>query len=228
MQKQTKNDPSGGNSDLARQRLLDAAEKLFVSEGYDGTSVRAITELANCNVAAVNYHFGTKDALYKQAVTRRLHMLRDYRVNSIDQLMEAGPENIPLEKLLEVFARAFLEPLLNDETGPAIIQLMHREILDPHLPTDTFLDEIFLPVANAIKSALQAVCPYLDDKNALLIVHSIVGQLVHIVQMVVLLSGSSFVTDNPKESIEEHVKHIVHFTAVAIRSYQNHPEGGQL
>ena len=182
MQKHTNSDSSSGSSDLARQRLLDAAETLFVSEGYEGTSVRAITELANCNVAAVNYHFGNKDALYCQAVTRRFHMLRDYRVNSINRLMETDPQNVTLEKLLEVFANAFLEPLLDKKTGPGIMYLMHREILEPHLPKDTFLNEIFLPVTNALKKALQVLCPYLDERNALLTTHSIIGQLVHIVQ----------------------------------------------
>lgn len=227
MQKDTNNESTSGSSDLARQRLLDAAETLFVTEGYEGTSVRAITELANCNVAAVNYHFGNKDALYKQAIIRRLHILRDYRVDSINRLMETGTDNITLEKLLEVFANAFLDPLLHEPTGLAIMKLMHREILDPHLPKDLFLNEIFLPVTNALKSALQSVCPYLDERSALLIIHSIIGQLIHIVQMVVLRSGSSNVTEDPVNSIDEYVKHIVRFTAAAIVSYENRPEGGQ-
>ena len=100
------------------------------------------------------------------------------------------------------------------------MHLMHREILEPHLPKDTFLNEIFLPVTNALKTALQALCPYLDERNALPIVHSIIGQLVHIVQMVVMISGTTNVTEDPMNTIDQYVKHIVHFTATAIRSYE--------
>ena len=57
-----------------RDRILDAAERLFVEHGFEGTSMRMITGAANANLAAVNYHFGSKDALI-QAVFRRGYQL---------------------------------------------------------------------------------------------------------------------------------------------------------
>lgn len=56
----------------ARERLLDAAEKLFCQRGFEGTSVREITAEAGCNVAAVNYYFGSKEKLYEEMFHRRL------------------------------------------------------------------------------------------------------------------------------------------------------------
>ena len=50
------------------ERLLSAAEKLFAKNGYDGTSVRDITEAADCNVASVNYYFSGKEKLYQAVV----------------------------------------------------------------------------------------------------------------------------------------------------------------
>ena len=57
------------NKDTAT-RILDAAERLFVEHGFEATSLRTITQQAEVNLAAVNYHFGSKDALF-QAVHRQ-------------------------------------------------------------------------------------------------------------------------------------------------------------
>jgi len=60
------------NTDISfdtRERLLDAAEKLFCQKGFEGTSIRDITAEAGCNIAAVNYHFGGKEKLYELKLT---------------------------------------------------------------------------------------------------------------------------------------------------------------
>ncbi len=54
-----------------RDHLLKIAEKLFAQKGYDAVSVREITTAADCNIAAVNYHFGTKQSLYLQVFRER-------------------------------------------------------------------------------------------------------------------------------------------------------------
>src|SRR5688572_23935590 len=51
-----------------RQRLLESAEELFAQRGFDGTTVREICDRAGMNVAAINYHFGDKEALFVEAV----------------------------------------------------------------------------------------------------------------------------------------------------------------
>ncbi len=71
----------------ARGRLLDAAERLFAENGFEGTSVRQITALADCNVAAVNYHFRGKDKLYLKMFGHRMRQIRDIRLASIARVM---------------------------------------------------------------------------------------------------------------------------------------------
>ena len=66
-----------------RTRLLDTAECLFAERGFAGTSVRDITADAGCNLAAVNYHFGGKQNLYREVFRRRLAALREQRLASI-------------------------------------------------------------------------------------------------------------------------------------------------
>ena len=62
-----KNDKNG----LTRERILDTAEVLFASKGYHAVSVREITHAADCNLAAVNYHFGNKQNLYLEVFRSR-------------------------------------------------------------------------------------------------------------------------------------------------------------
>lgn len=218
--------PVGNNHDQARERLLDAAGKLFAEKGFDGTSVRSITKEASCNIAAVNYHFGNKDKLYFEVVTRCLALLRDLRVGRINELMDGGGANVTLEELLEVFANAFLDPLIDESTGPAIMQLMHREMIAHHIPRTVFLEETILPVTNALKKALLTICPYLDEETAILVIHSIVGQLMHVVQMMQLLGDAAIAVKDPFVEIPKVVDHIVRFSATAIRSYADGQEGG--
>ena len=235
---------SDSGNDQARERLLDAAEKLFAENGFDGTSVRSITQLAKCNIAAVNYHFGNKEKLYYEVVIRCLRMLRELRIRRINELMAQGAENVTLERLLDVFAKAFLEPLIDESRGPAIMQIMHREMLAPHMPKTLFLEETFLPVTNALKKALMAVCPYLSQPNAILVIHLIIAQLIHVVQMMHLFGDDAIAvlgddakavlgdtaTDEgyPSAEINKAVEHIVRFSSAAIRSYADGRKGGQV
>ena len=89
------------NGDNARQRLLNAAEKLFAEHGFDGVPVRNITSLANCNVAAINYHFGGKDNIYLEIMKSRMVALREIRINSINEVMKKP--GTTLEELLRAF-----------------------------------------------------------------------------------------------------------------------------
>ena len=74
-----------------RDRILDAAQKLFSEKGLDATSVRDITAEAGCNVAAVNYHFGGKENLYLEAFRAMLGPLRDQRMAMMGELLARDP-----------------------------------------------------------------------------------------------------------------------------------------
>jgi AcrR family transcriptional regulator len=65
-----------------RTRILDAAEELFMQHGFEGTSMRTLTGKASVNLAAVNYHFGSKDALIEAVFRRRLDPMNTARIGS--------------------------------------------------------------------------------------------------------------------------------------------------
>jgi AcrR family transcriptional regulator len=91
-------------------RLLDATEVLFAAGGSEGISVRAVTTEAEANIAAVGYHFGSKDELIQAAITRRFEWLRRKRMKRLDELeAEAAPALPSLESVVDVF----ILPVLN-------------------------------------------------------------------------------------------------------------------
>jgi AcrR family transcriptional regulator len=75
-----------------RERILDAAERLFMAHGYEGTSMRQITGEA-VNLAAVNYHFGSKESLMQEVFRRRLDWLNEERMRVLDEMEPRQPEN---------------------------------------------------------------------------------------------------------------------------------------
>ena len=64
-----------------KQRILDAAESLFMEHGFEATSLRSITAAAGVNLAAVNYHFGSKEELFQAVLTRRLDPMNHARLS---------------------------------------------------------------------------------------------------------------------------------------------------
>ena len=98
--------PVPGSPARTRERLLEAAERLFAERGFRATSVRALTSEARCNVASVNYHFGGKEGLYREMFRRRLVVLREQRIAGIRRAMDEAGGGASLEVTLGAFTRA--------------------------------------------------------------------------------------------------------------------------
>ena len=71
-----------------KQRILNAGEHLFARDGYHLTSLRSITTEAKVNLAAVNYHFGSKESLLEAVIERRLDPLNKIRQGQLEALLE--------------------------------------------------------------------------------------------------------------------------------------------
>jgi len=209
------------NSDAkkdAHGRLLDAAEELFCERGFEGTSVRDIAASANCNIAAVNYYFGSKEKLYLEVWRRHLGTMRETRIAGIEKVMCQKGTEPNLEDLLTSYADAFVQPLFDERTGDQFIKLMAREMVDKHLPQNIFVEEMVVPVMTALQQALMRICPGLSEVKARLSILSIVGQLVHTVCAKTMLEQSNNPAV-PRFDLSELVQHIVQFSAAGIRAY---------
>lgn len=200
-----------------RNRLLDVAEKLFSERGFADTSVRDITTEANCNVAAVNYHFGGKEKLYTEVWRHNLLLLRDNQIASIEKVMSENQDTLRLEDLLKSFAETFIGSLVDETRSNRLLKLMMREMLDRHLPPDMFADEVIKPTLGAMQKALLKTCPGLQQSQIALIVFSIIGQLIHAVRVRTMF-GQSNRDDLLIFDLSEMVDHIIKFSAAGIRA----------
>jgi AcrR family transcriptional regulator len=98
------------------QRILDAAELLFVEHGFAGTSMRQITSAAGVNIAAVNYYFGSKDGLFQAVFERRAEPFAQLSTRKIDELTAAKNDYSAIE-VAQAFMAAAMEMGSNPEYG---------------------------------------------------------------------------------------------------------------
>src|SRR5512144_758055 len=98
-----------------RTRILDAAEELFMQHGFEGTSMRLLTARAAVNLAAVNYHFGSKHALIEAVFRRRLDPMNAARLAALESLEAEGRPSDP-ERIIRAFVGESLR-MIEDAKG---------------------------------------------------------------------------------------------------------------
>lgn len=114
-----------------RTRILDAAEHLFAERGYRGTSVRAITDLAGVNLAAVGYHFGSKAELMSAVARRVVEPINTAQCAGLDRLL-AGTADPGVAELVEAFAGPLFDGMpAGDEGGARRSRLIMMILSDP-------------------------------------------------------------------------------------------------
>jgi len=202
-----------------KDRLLDAAEGLFCERGFKGTSIRDIASSAGCNIASVNYYFGSKEKLYEEVWRRHLIPMRDARIASINKVMSQAEAQPNLEDLLRSFADTFVGSMVDTSRVSRLSKLMAREYIDSHLPTDMFVNEVIRPTMTVMHKAIIKTCPDLDESKVLLVIFSVIGQLVHVVHVKTMFEHSRDDLSLPIFDSNEAIDHIVKFSAAGIRVY---------
>ena len=144
-----------------RERILDAAERLFMAHGYEGTSMRQITGEAGVNLAAVNYHFGSKESLMQEVFRRRLDWLNEERMRVLDELeAEANGEPVKPSAIVDAFFGTLLR-MAQDESrgGRVFLRLLGRTLTEPSDFIRAFLADEYKAVIDRYKEALFAALP---------------------------------------------------------------------
>ncbi|WP_406464920.1 TetR family transcriptional regulator [Streptomyces sp. NBC_01622] len=114
-----------------RTQILDAAERLFAERGYRGTSVRAITDLAGANLAAVGYHFGSKAELLAAVARRVIEPINAAQCAGLDRLLARTPDPAVTD-LVEAFAGPLFDEMpAGDEGGARTSRLIVMILSDP-------------------------------------------------------------------------------------------------
>ncbi|MDR2837515.1 MAG: TetR family transcriptional regulator [Azonexus sp.] len=160
-----------------RDRILDAAERLFMENGYDGASMRQITGEAGVNLAAVNYHFGSKEALISEVFRRRLDWLNEERMRALDA-HEAAAEGQPVKPsaIVDAFFGTMLR-MAEDETlgGVTFLRLLGRTLGEPSQFIRTLMAHEYQTVMERYKAALFRALPEVPKAEIVWRFHFMLG-----------------------------------------------------
>ncbi|BCH35650.1 TetR family transcriptional regulator [Mesorhizobium sp. L-8-10] len=139
-------------------RILESAEAEFAMHGFDGVSVRQIALRAEVPVALINYHFASKDGLYRAIFVARAPMIVDERIAGLRlAYMETDPD-----RMLELVIKAVLVPNLHMrsvEKNSNYARILAREVADPKAMERGIIQEFFDPVAHKVIEALKKALP---------------------------------------------------------------------
>jgi AcrR family transcriptional regulator len=162
-------------------RILDAAEELFMQHGFEGTSMRHLTSRAGVNLAAVNYHFGSKHALVEAVFRRRLDPMNTARVAALDALeKEAGGRPLDSEAIIRAFVGPSLR-LIEDAKGGGrnFIRLLGRTYTEPAKEVRALIGQMYGPAMQRYKSALERALPQMPGDELVWRMHFMFGTLAY-------------------------------------------------
>ena len=162
-----------------KTRILDAAEAQFMEHGFEATSLRGLTSAAGVNLAAVNYHFGTKEELFQAVLTRRLDPMNQERIDLLAKLeREAGGRALSCEKILFAMLIPALR-LARDEKrgGKNFLRLVGRAYADPAPFIRHFLHAQYAQMIGNYKEAFSRALPHLSRQELTWRLHFVMGAL---------------------------------------------------
>ena len=145
-----------------KDRILGAAAELFALHGFLGTSLRQVTSRADVNIAAVNYHFGSKENLINEVFRRRMDEMSRQRLAQLEQARRDSPGE------LEAVLAAFVEPALavarDRQGGAAFIRVIARAYAEKNDGLRQFLSEQYGHVPREFARAIAQCVPGLEKE----------------------------------------------------------------
>lgn len=161
-----------------RDRILNAAERLFAKRGFHGVSVREIARAARVDVALVSYHVGKKAQLFEAVLLRRAEVLNEERVQMLENcLAQAAPDPPSVEAIID----AFTHPLLNRSTKEGqgwkdYFALVAQANNNPEMG-GVLMSRYFDPVVRQFLDALRLALPECDERDLFWSYHFLSGAL---------------------------------------------------
>jgi AcrR family transcriptional regulator len=149
-----------------KTRILDAAETLFVAGGFESMSMRQITSAAGVNLAAVNYHFGSKDALIQAVLARRLDPLNEQRLAMLDAFESSQGDKLTCEHILvALFLPAVRIYRSNMPSADRYLHFLGRAYTDPSPVVRDFINTHYLQTLGRFFFAFQRALPELSRED---------------------------------------------------------------
>jgi AcrR family transcriptional regulator len=158
-----------------KEKILDTAERLIGEQGYSATSLRHIIAQAGVNLAAVHYHFGSKEDLLDAVVARKATPVNDARIAWLERVeAEAGNGPLEVEKVLESFFLPTVEVAIRN---PGFVRLMGQMLAEGMMPR--IVEKHFQATGLRFVGALRRAVPELPQEELMWRIHFMVGAMAH-------------------------------------------------
>ncbi|MGH8041016.1 MAG: TetR/AcrR family transcriptional regulator [Rudaea sp.] len=197
-----------------KQRILDSAESLFARHGFAGASLRQVTAAAKVNLAAVNYHFGSKENLVNEVFRRRLDVLNEERLAALAEAMQRP--NCRLEDVLAAFVRPALALSAANEDGAGFVRVLARAYAEHNENLRKFLHDNYGHVLKQFAVAFSAVLPHLDKQELYWRLDIVSGALTY------AMADFGVIKRRPGMSEQQHrdlaAEHLIQFAAAGLRA----------
>lgn len=200
-------------SGSTKERILAAAETLFAQRGFDGASLRQLTSDAGVNLAAVNYHFGSKEKLVEQVFRRRLDALNAQRLAALARV--AGQPETRLEDVLDAFIRPALE-LSHEDSGSLFMRVLARAFAEHDDSLRKFLSENYGHVMRQFTAEFARLLPQLSKEELYWRIDLVTGALTHAMSGFGMIQRKSDVSERVHR--EQTVAHLTRFAAAGLRA----------
>lgn len=202
------------DSSDTKSRILDVAEELFGDQGLDRVSIRDITDAAKVNIAAVNYHFGSKEELIAAVFERRVRPLNEARLTALDQV-EKGSRTPKVEEILSAFIRPTLTCCLNKPSGgDAFAKLFGRCLAEARPDIEAMIKKQFEPIADRLQAALARALPHLSREDVFWRTKFMFGALHHW-----LLTRERFIPDFARTTdLESQTQKLITFASAGFKA----------
>lgn len=197
--------------------LLNVAEQLFLSKGYERVRIREITDQAAVNVAAINYHFGGKNNLYRAVLQRRFRDIVRHKTDRINQVIHNSSAPPDLAKIIDAYVRSFFDDILDPIDQKRLLAMIYQEMSPDAVATDLVASELALPISKCLREAILLALPQLSEHHAAFCASSITGQVLHFIYMREGIRTQTAPEDE-NDFIEIIIKHITEFSLRGIGS----------
>lgn len=197
-----------------RERILGVAETLFARHGFAGASLRQVTAAANVNLAAVNYHFGSKESLIEEVFRRRLDELNRDRLGALAKV-SAKPGHA-LEEVLDAFIRPALEQSMDSAGGTAFVRVLARAYAEHDERLRKFLSDNYGHVLREFASAFARQLPHLGKDELYWRLDIVAGALTYAMADFGMIKRKNDVTE--RNHREQSAQHLVRFAAAGLRA----------
>lgn len=197
-----------------RERILGVAEALFARHGFAGASLRQVTAAANVNLAAVNYHFGSKESLIEEVFRRRLDQLNQQRLAALEKALSKPQPSV--EDVLEAFIRPALDQSMDSAGGAAFVRVLARAYAEHDERLRRFLSDNYGHVLRDFANAFARLLPELDREELYWRLDIVAGALTYAMAdfgMIKRRDSTSEATHRDRTAA-----HLIHFAAAGLRS----------